>query len=80
MGGNPVAHGLPFEVPMKIEIIRKYWPVTATNDADALAEGTIVELPDPETARLVNAGIARLVMDENTKLTPTPILKIPDKG
>lgn len=49
---------------MKVRIERKYWPSQAKSDNDALDVGTVVDLPDKEAIRLVDDGIARLVLEE----------------
>lgn len=47
----------------RVEILRKYWPLTATSDTDALDVGTVIDLPHREAVGLVDKGIAKLVTE-----------------
>ena len=46
---------------LRVEIVRKYWPSTATGDADALDVGTVIDLPKNEAISVVDSGVAKLV-------------------
>lgn len=51
---------------LKVELLVKYWPASATGDNDALHAGTVVELPHDEAARACNLGVAKLAMPGDT--------------
>lgn len=49
---------------MKVKIERKYWPETATGDADAIEPGTVIDLGDDEARRIVALGVASIVFED----------------
>jgi len=73
---GPGAHARPFlsngarqmaktdETMVKVRVERKYWPLTATGDNDALDIGTIIDLPQSEAFAKANDGVVSLVLPE----------------
>lgn len=51
---------------LTVKINSKYWPLSARSDDDALHGGTIVSLPYDEAKKIIESGVASLVIPEKT--------------
>jgi hypothetical protein len=55
---------------LTVKIQRKYWPMSAKSDNDALEIGTVLALPYDEAKRLIDCGGGVLVTPDKVQDEP----------